>query len=105
MGDGRAARPAGNLPLPAGSFVGRSRELTDVKRQLGAARLVTLTGPGGVGKTRLAIQLGLQARRAFRDGVWLVDLASLEEAERLAETVAAALGVIEQSTRRAADQL
>jgi predicted ATPase/DNA-binding CsgD family transcriptional regulator len=105
MGDGRAARPAGNLPSPASSFVGRSRELTEVKRQLEAARLVTLTGPGGVGKTRLAIQLGLQARRAFRDGVWLVDLAVLEEPERLAETVAAALGVIEQSTRGAADQL
>src|SRR4051812_26895679 len=98
-------RPVGNLPLPTSSFVGRSRELTEVRRQLEGARLVTLTGPGGVGKTRLALQVGSQTRRAFRDGVWLVDLAALEEAVRLAETVAASLGVIEQSTRRAADQL
>lgn len=105
MGDGRAARPAGNLPQPTSSFIGRTRELAEVKRQLEAARLVTLTGPGGVGKTRLALQVGQQARRAFRDGVWLADLAALEDAERLSETVAAALGVIEQSTRGAAEQL
>ncbi|GHE80378.1 LuxR family transcriptional regulator [Amycolatopsis deserti] len=105
MDEQRASRPTGNLPSLASSFVGRQRELAEVKRRMEASRLLTLTGPGGVGKTRLSVQAGILARRAFPDGVWLVDLAALEDPARLADAVAAALGVKEQSTRLAKEQL
>lgn len=100
-----ASRPAGNLPVIASSFVGRHRELADVRHQMEGSRLLTLTGPGGVGKTRLAIQAGLRARRGFPDGVWLVDLAAVEDATRLADAVAATVGVKDQSARLAGQQL
>ena len=75
----RRADPAsgGNLPVELTSFVGRRRELGEVKRLLGASRLVTLTGVGGTGKTRLAARAGAELRRAFPDGVWFVDLTAL----------------------------
>src|ERR671936_627682 len=79
----RAPRqPAGtparhNLPLRLTSFVGRERELTEVWRLLDRSRLVTVTGPGGCGKTRLAIEAASGRLRGFPDGVWLVDLAPL----------------------------
>jgi predicted ATPase/DNA-binding CsgD family transcriptional regulator len=101
----REAPPGGNVPAPTSSFVGRQRELAEVKRLMETSRLLTLTGPGGVGKTRLAVQAGKLAHRAFRDGVWLVDLAALEEPDRLADAVAATLGVTDQSTRSAKEQL
>ncbi|MFD2415559.1 ATP-binding protein [Amycolatopsis pigmentata] len=101
----RAARPAGNLPAFGSTFVGRHRELAEVKRQLERSRLLTLTGPGGVGKTRLALQAGLFTGRAFADGVWVVDLAALENSLRLGDTVAATLGVPDRSVRPAFDQL
>ena len=65
------------------SFVGRRRELGEVKRLLGASRLVTLTGVGGTGKTRLAARAGAELRRAFPDGVWFVDLTALSAPELL----------------------
>ncbi|HJQ46981.1 MAG TPA: LuxR C-terminal-related transcriptional regulator [Amycolatopsis sp.] len=105
MNEQRASRPAGNLPSLASSFVGRQQELAEVKRWMEASRLLTLTGPGGVGKTRLSVQAGDLAGRAFRDGVWLVDLAALTDPVRLADAVAAALGVKDQSTRLAKEQL
>ncbi|MGY4784356.1 ATP-binding protein [Rhodococcus opacus] len=80
------------------SFVGRRRELTEAKRLLSLARLVTLTGVGGVGKTRLAVRVAANARRAFDDGVWLIELGELNDPDLLADTVVAALGLREQSS-------
>src|SRR5690349_5516598 len=70
---GRAVR--GNLPAELSSFVGRQRELREVKRLMASARLVTLAGTGGVGKTRLAQRVATEIRRAFPDGTWFVGLA------------------------------
>jgi predicted ATPase/DNA-binding NarL/FixJ family response regulator len=81
------------------SFVGREREVAEVKRCLSAGRLVTLTGPGGVGKTRLAVRVAAERRRAFRGGVWLVDLTDLRDPQLLARMIAAAVGLREQPGR------
>ncbi|WP_442972603.1 ATP-binding protein [Rhodococcus sp. JS3073] len=80
------------------SFVGRRRELTEAKRLLSLARLVTLTGVGGVGKTRLAVRVAANVRRAFDDGVWLIELGELSDPDLLADTVVAALGLRKQSS-------
>jgi predicted ATPase/DNA-binding CsgD family transcriptional regulator len=95
--------PTGNLPSELTSFVGRRSEVTDVKQQLADARLVTLTGIGGSGKTRLAIRAATQVRRAFRNRVWFIDLTELHEpaefaqqardVETLAYLIAATLGI------------
>jgi predicted ATPase/DNA-binding CsgD family transcriptional regulator len=95
----------GNLPADLTSFIGRRREIAEVRKQLSASRLVTLIGVGGVGKTRLAMQVGAQSVRAFRDGVWLVELAALADGGLLTQTVAAALGMRDQSAREPHDQL
>jgi len=105
MSDSRAARPAGNLPVLGSSFVGRQGELAEIRRQVGHSRLVTLTGPGGVGKTRLAIQAGGLVRRAFPDSAWLVSLAAIDDSSHLADAIAAALGVQDQSAHPAIEQL
>jgi predicted ATPase/DNA-binding NarL/FixJ family response regulator len=91
------------LPAEVTSFVGRRHELADVKRLLSSSRLVTLTGVGGVGKTRLAYRVAAELCRAFRDGVWLVELAELENPELLTHTVSKSLGV--QSGSGAMDAL
>ena len=93
------ARPVGNLPAELTSFVGRRREVARARSLLGGSRLVTITGVGGVGKTRLALRTAAEARRAFRDGVWLVDLASLTDPGLVAQAVGSALGLRYQSTR------
>ncbi|WP_211763369.1 ATP-binding protein [Kutzneria sp. CA-103260] len=80
-------------------FVGRRRELAQVKQLLSASRLVTLTGVGGVGKSRLALRAAAGVRRAFPDGVWLVELAELRDAALLPQTVASAIGLRDQSPR------
>ena len=84
-----------NLPIPLTTFVGRQQETVAVKELLGAARLLTLTGAGGSGKTRLAIQVATDLLDAYSDGVWWVELAALADAELLPRTVAKALGVPE----------
>jgi predicted ATPase/DNA-binding CsgD family transcriptional regulator len=99
-----ASPSADNLPVEATSFVGRRRELTEARRMLSATRLLTLTGAGGVGKTRLAQRVAAEVRRAFPDGVWFVGLSSLEEPELLAETVAATLG-LRDDTENPVDRL
>jgi len=89
----RPRRSAGNLPAELTSFVGRRRELGEAKRLLSAARLVTLTGAGGVGKTRLALRVAADVRRAFPDGVWLVELADLGDPHLVPNTVAMTFGL------------
>ncbi|SNS71069.1 non-specific serine/threonine protein kinase [Streptosporangium subroseum] len=91
--------PAQRLPSEVTSFVGRRHEVTDVKRFLSGAHVVTLTGAGGVGKTRLALRVAADVRRAFRDGVWLVELAALDTPELLVQTVAGALDIRDRSSR------
>ena len=95
----------GNVPIDSTSFVGRRRELSEARRLLGDARLLTLTGVGGVGKTRLALRLAADVRRTFPDGVWLADLAELRDGELVPQTVIAALGLRDDSTRLPGDTL
>jgi non-specific serine/threonine protein kinase len=95
----------GNLPIDSTSFVGRRRELSEARRLLGDARLLTLTGVGGVGKTRLALRLAADVRRTFPDGVWLADLAELRDGELVPQTVIAALGLRDDSPRLPGDTL
>ena len=82
-----------SLPAEVTPFVGRRRQLAEVKRLLSASRLVTLIGIGGVGKTRLALRVAQDLRRGFRDGVCLVELADLWDTSLLGHTVAASLGL------------
>jgi predicted ATPase/DNA-binding CsgD family transcriptional regulator len=89
----RSRRSAGNLPAELTSFVGRRHELGEAKRLLATARLVTLTGAGGVGKTRLALRVAADVRRAFPDGVWLVELADVGDPHLVPNTVATAFGL------------
>jgi predicted ATPase/DNA-binding CsgD family transcriptional regulator len=86
---------AGNLPSELTSFVGRRREVAEVRALLSASRLVTLTGMGGVGKTRLARRVAVDVHRAFADGVWQVELADLHEQALLVHTIAGSLGLRE----------
>lgn len=88
----------GNLPLDLTSFVGRRREVTETRRLLAGSRLVTLTGIGGVGKTRLALRVAAESQRSFDDGVWLVEFGERRDPRLVAETVAATLGLRERST-------
>lgn len=90
-------RPVGGVPLEVDTFVGRRRELTDIRRLFEGAPLVTLTGPGGVGKTRLALRAAVGMSRTFRDGACLVELANLHDPALLFSFVAEALGLREQS--------
>jgi non-specific serine/threonine protein kinase len=84
-----------NLPAPLTSFVGRQRELDEIITLLEASRLLTLTGPAGTGKTRLALQVAAQVAAEFADGVYLVELAPLKDSALVAGTVANTLGVKE----------
>ena len=92
-----AARPLTNLPLELSSFVGRRHELDQLRELLSGSRLITLIGPGGVGKTRLAIQIAADVLEKFGDGAWLVELASASDGGLVPQAVAAALGVPEQA--------
>jgi predicted ATPase/DNA-binding winged helix-turn-helix (wHTH) protein len=87
----------GNLPEPLTSFVGRERELVELKRLLSKNRLLTLAGAGGIGKTRLALQIAAEVKDAYRDGVWFINFASLDDPELVPNVAAQTLG-IQQST-------
>ncbi|HST83732.1 MAG TPA: LuxR C-terminal-related transcriptional regulator [Kineosporiaceae bacterium] len=87
---------AGNLPQELTSFVGRRRELSEVKQLLAQSRLVTLAGVGGVGKTRLALRVAAGLHRKFGAGVWLVELDQVLDAGLVAHAVGRALGLREQ---------
>jgi predicted ATPase len=80
---------SGNLPLPVSSFIGRTRELEQTEAALDEARVVTLTGPGGVGKTRLALQAAGQVSPRFGDGGWLCELAPIRDPAGVDDAVAA----------------
>src|SRR5919202_2384064 len=94
-----------NLPPARTSFVGREHEVLEVKRVLPTTRLLTLTGAGGSGKTRLALEVAKDLLETYPDGVWLVELAGLSEGELGVQAVAAVLGVREQRDRPLGDTL
>jgi non-specific serine/threonine protein kinase len=93
------------LPAEVTGFVGRRRELALLADWLRSARLVTVTGPGGVGKTRVALRVAAQHRGRFANGVCLAELAGLRDPELLPHTVATCLGLPEQDTRTQLDAL
>jgi predicted ATPase len=105
---GGSVGTVGGVPvvlIPPTSFVGRETELTEIQRLLGSTRLLTLTGAGGVGKTRLAVQVAVSTASGYPDGVWLVELASVEEERLVAPAALAALGLSEMPDQPALDTL
>ncbi|MGW3009957.1 BTAD domain-containing putative transcriptional regulator [Streptomyces sp. NPDC001219] len=97
----RAERPApdsapvrrSNLPAPLTSFLGRDDDLARIDGLLASGRLVTVLGPGGAGKTRLAVEAARRHRYAYRDGVWMIDLASVTEPAKVGAALLAAIGL------------
>jgi predicted ATPase/class 3 adenylate cyclase len=94
-----------NLPAPVDSFIGRQMELAEITEAIRADRLVALTGPGGSGKTRLALEAAASLVPAFADGVWFVPLATISDGARLVETVAQVLRVSDVAGEAIADTL
>ena len=94
---GRLTRRAGNLPAEATSFIGRRRELAELRKKLTSARLVSLVGPGGVGKTRLAIRIATDLGRSFAGGPWLIELAEVRDSTLVTNAVLAALDLRDQA--------
>jgi predicted ATPase/DNA-binding CsgD family transcriptional regulator len=93
----RPTRQSGNLPAETSSFIGRHRELAEVRARLAQARMVCLAGPGGVGKTRLAMRAATDLRRGFRDGGWLVELADIVDPGLVSNAVMAGLDLRDQA--------
>src|SRR5437762_12648726 len=94
------ARPThrpGNLPAESTSFIGRRREVAELRKKLLTARLVSLVGPGGVGKTRLAIRAATDLARGFPAGAWLLELADVRDPRLVANAVIAALDLRDQA--------
>jgi predicted ATPase/tetratricopeptide (TPR) repeat protein len=96
---------ASSLPAQATSFIGRDQDVAEVKRLLSSSRLVTLTGVGGVGKTRLAIHVAAEAGPTYSDGVRLVELATVAELGATSHAVAGAVGVVQQPGRTIEESL
>ena len=94
-----------NLPIQSTSFIGREQAKAEVRRLLSPTRLLTLTGSGGAGKTRLALQVAAEALQLFPDGVWLVELAALSDPSLVPKAAASALRIAEQSGRPLSDTL
>jgi DNA-binding SARP family transcriptional activator len=94
-----------NLPASRTTFVGRERDIAEIERALSMTRLLTLTGTGGSGKTRLALEVARNMIGAYTDGVWLVELAPLSEEALLPQALAAVLGVQEQREHSLTDTL
>jgi predicted ATPase/DNA-binding CsgD family transcriptional regulator len=101
----RPRHPSGNLPAEATTFVGRRRELGEIKKKVATVRLVSLVGPGGVGKTRLAVRLGIDLARGFPDGAWLVELGEISDAALVGNAVLAALDLRDQAAVKPVDIL
>ena len=96
---------ANNLPTQLTSFVGRDKELAQGRQLLQQSRLLTLTGPGGTGKTRLSLQIAAEARDSFTHGVYFVPLAPISDPELVASAVGQAIGVQEVGSREPLDAL
>ncbi len=94
-----------NLPSQITSFIGRENEIAEVKNHAASHRLVTLTGSGGTGKTRLSLQVAVDLLDSFPDGVWFVELAPLSDPNLIPSTILSALGISEQSDKPALDVL
>jgi predicted ATPase/DNA-binding CsgD family transcriptional regulator len=94
---GGRQRRRGNLPAELSSFIGRRRQLQEVKTALAVSRLVTLVGPGGVGKTRLALRTAADLERGVADGVWLAELAGLPDGKLIPQAVMTSLGLRDES--------
>ncbi len=94
-----------NLPAQVSTFIGREAELAEVRRLVGGSRLVTLTGAGGAGKTRLALQVAAGLLDGSGDGVWFADLAPLSDPDLVAVTVANVLGIRQEPGRPVLDTL
>src|ERR1700737_2618265 len=105
MASGLMTRRPGALPVKVTSFVGRRGELTQLAWQLRTARLATVTGPGGVGKTRVALRTAAGCADHFADGLCLAELAGLRDPELLPLTVASCLGLPDQETRSQLDAI
>jgi predicted ATPase/class 3 adenylate cyclase len=88
-----------NLPMPLSSFVGRGRQVPELRDLIRVSRLLTLTGPGGTGKTRLALRLAGELTEEFRDGVFFVDLSAITDAALVVPAIAQAVGVPEEVER------
>ena len=101
----RATLHAGNLPVELTSFVGRRQGLAELKRALASTRLLTLTGAGGVGKTKLALRAGRETARQYPDGVWFVELAPIQDPELVPQAVFTALGLQDHSSSWAVSTL
>ena len=94
-----------NLPVPLTNFIGRDQEFAELSRLVASTRLLTLTGAGGCGKTRLALELAANVLDRFPDGVWVVDLAAISNPSLVAQTVASVLDVREGPNRPIRDAL
>ncbi|MGH9428514.1 MAG: ATP-binding protein, partial [Terriglobia bacterium] len=85
-----------NLPIQLTTFIGREKEIAEVRQELDEHRLITLTGSGGTGKTRLSLQVAADMLDSFPDGVWFVELAPLTDPELIPQTILTTLGLVEQ---------
>jgi non-specific serine/threonine protein kinase len=103
--DSFAGKPTTNLPTSLTTFIGREKEQGEIVSLLAKNRLVTLTGAGGIGKTRLSIQTAFAMLKDFPDGIWLVDLAPLSDPELVLTTVLTKLALTEQAGRSPLDIL
>ncbi len=99
-----AARP-NNLPAPTTRFIGREHQIDEIRRLLRSSRLLTLTGAGGCGKTRLALRMAADVSELYVDGVWLIDLAALTEPELVPQSVAQTVGVRDVPGRAVMDMV
>ena len=88
-----------HLPEEPNTFIGRERELVELRQLLHRTRALTLSGPGGIGKTRLALRLLATAAAEFPDGVWFVELADLRQPELVVSRIAAVIGITEEAGR------
>jgi len=94
-----------HLPEEPNRFIGREREIAELRRMLRQVRALTLCGPGGIGKTRLALRILSGAADEFPDGIWLVELADLRQPDLVISRVAAWIGVSEEAGRPLLDTL
>lgn len=99
MGSSRHEKVVGHLPLEINEMVGRRQETAEIRRIMASHRLVTVTGPGGIGKTRTALHVARSARRTFADGAWFVELGSLRDPSLVGQVVLEALKVPDSSAR------